>query len=151
MDMATLGQPAKYTFCLAENEAASPWPALHLDRGFRVTDNIVTVVGASGIVEIVDSASTRSNDRVRIETKDDVKAAIFERAQLPLDRLSPAVREHLLVSRQAAGHADLNGPLRVAERWEGVMIVVAGGVGIKAAFVPTWGGTTRAVSRRIER
>ena len=25
-DMATLGQPGKYTFCFAENEAESPWP-----------------------------------------------------------------------------------------------------------------------------
>jgi len=37
----------------------------------------------------------------------------------------------------------------VAERPEDVMIVIAGGVGIKAAYVPTWGGGTRAVSRRV--
>ena len=30
-----------------------------------------------------------------------------------------------------------------------MMIVVAGGVGRKATYVPTWSGTTRAVSRRI--
>ena len=29
------------------------------------------------------------------------------------------------------------------------MIVVAGGVGRKAAYLPTWGGGTRAVSRKI--
>src|SRR5688500_8804302 len=30
IDMATLGQPGKYTFCFAENEAQSPWPPLHV-------------------------------------------------------------------------------------------------------------------------
>jgi hypothetical protein len=29
------------------------------------------------------------------------------------------------------------------------MIVVAGGVGRKAAYAPTWGGTTKAISREI--
>src|SRR3954468_8145204 len=33
-DMATLGQPGKYTFCFAENEAESPWDPLHVERGF---------------------------------------------------------------------------------------------------------------------
>ncbi|MBI2908357.1 MAG: hypothetical protein HYX92_11975 [Chloroflexi bacterium] len=34
-DMATLGQPAKYTFCLGENEEALPttWPPLHVEKG----------------------------------------------------------------------------------------------------------------------
>jgi hypothetical protein len=39
--------------------------------------------------------------------------------------------------------------LRVARSPEDVMIVVTGGVGIKAAYMPTWGGTTKAVSRLI--
>ena len=59
IDMATLGQPAKLGFCMAENEAASPWPPLHVDRGFDARDSVVTVVGNAGIVEIVDSSSTR--------------------------------------------------------------------------------------------
>jgi hypothetical protein len=29
------------------------------------------------------------------------------------------------------------------------MIVVAGGVGVKAAYAPTWGGGTKAVSRKL--
>jgi hypothetical protein len=28
------GQPSKYTCCIAENEAASPWSPLHVERGF---------------------------------------------------------------------------------------------------------------------
>ena len=45
-DMATAGSPAKYTYCVAENEAASPWPPLHVERGFPAEATTVTVVGA---------------------------------------------------------------------------------------------------------
>ena len=48
MDKATQGQSAKYTFCCAENEAASPWEPLHVERGFAADANTVTVVGALG-------------------------------------------------------------------------------------------------------
>ncbi len=48
MDRATQGQPGKYTFCCAENEAANPWQPLHVERGFRRESSTVTVVGALG-------------------------------------------------------------------------------------------------------
>ena len=56
MDMATLGQPAKYTCCCAENEADSPWPPLHVERGFAATDSVLTAVGIAGTLEVIDSA-----------------------------------------------------------------------------------------------
>jgi hypothetical protein len=48
MDRATQGQPAKYSFCCAENEDASPWEPLQVERGFAADANTVTVVGALG-------------------------------------------------------------------------------------------------------
>jgi hypothetical protein len=48
MDKSTLGQPAKYSLCFAENEAANPWPPLHVERGFAADASTVTVVGALG-------------------------------------------------------------------------------------------------------
>ena len=53
MDRATQGQPGKFTFCCAENEAESPWPPLHVDRGFRPEQSTVTVVGASGTLNML--------------------------------------------------------------------------------------------------
>ena len=50
MDRATQGQPGKYTFCCAENEADSPWEPLHVERGFDKDDSTVTLVGATGTV-----------------------------------------------------------------------------------------------------
>jgi hypothetical protein len=52
MDRATHGQPGKYTFCCAENEAANPWAPLHVERGFKANDNVVTVVGAAGTLNM---------------------------------------------------------------------------------------------------
>jgi len=48
MDRATQGQPGKYTFCCAENEDASPWEPLHVERGYAADSSTVTVVGALG-------------------------------------------------------------------------------------------------------
>ncbi len=45
-DMSTFGAPSKYSYCVAENEAASPWAPLHVERGFPAGASTVTVVGA---------------------------------------------------------------------------------------------------------
>ena len=47
-DRATQGAPAKYSFCAAENEAANPWGAYHVDRGFEASTSTVTVFGCEG-------------------------------------------------------------------------------------------------------
>jgi hypothetical protein len=52
MDRATHGQPGKYTFCCAENEAANPWEPLHVERGFEREASTVTVVGAEGTMNM---------------------------------------------------------------------------------------------------
>ena len=39
-----LGQPSRYAFCIAENEADSPWEPLSVTRGFEADENVVTVV-----------------------------------------------------------------------------------------------------------
>ena len=46
LDRSTLGHSGKYSFCIAENEAESPWPALHVERGFRPEQNAVTILAA---------------------------------------------------------------------------------------------------------
>ena len=45
-DMALLGHPGKFTFCLAEDEENSPFPPMHVDLGFDPDDSVVTVIGA---------------------------------------------------------------------------------------------------------
>jgi hypothetical protein len=45
-DMALLGHPGKFTFCLAEDEENSPFPPMHVDLGFEKENSVVTVIGA---------------------------------------------------------------------------------------------------------
>ena len=44
-DMALHGHPGKFTFCLAEDEEQSPFPALHTSLGYTADQSVVTVVG----------------------------------------------------------------------------------------------------------
>ena len=60
MDRATQGQPGKYTFCCAENEAENPWEPLHVERGFGRDQSTVTVVGAEGTLNM----NTHAKDAV---------------------------------------------------------------------------------------
>ena len=48
LDKSTQGHPGKYTYCIAENEEASPWEPLHVDRGFSRGTSTVTVYAAEG-------------------------------------------------------------------------------------------------------
>jgi hypothetical protein len=184
VDMATLGQPAKYSCCFAENIDDSPWPALHVERGFAPDASVVTVVGIAGTVEVNDSDSQEAAGLAQTfaqsmliagvsggagllgggeplcilppewaamfhrdgMNKQQVKKAIWEQATLPIDKLAPAVRKH----RMGAASDPSAQIIRVAEKPDDLMIVVAGGVGRKAAYAPTWGGTTKAISREIK-
>ena len=69
MDRATHGQPAKYTFCCAENEAESPWDPLHVERGFAREASTVTVIGAEGTMNMnTHSKEGRELARVMADT-----------------------------------------------------------------------------------
>jgi hypothetical protein len=65
LDRATLGQPGKYSYCLAENEAESPWTPLHVERGFSKEDSTVTLFGAEAPHNINDHRSTSGRDILR--------------------------------------------------------------------------------------
>jgi hypothetical protein len=54
VDRATLGNPGKYTYCFAEDEAGSAWEPLTVDRGFAAGTNTVTAFAGYGLQGIVD-------------------------------------------------------------------------------------------------
>ncbi|MCH8279736.1 MAG: hypothetical protein J4O03_05430 [Chloroflexi bacterium] len=43
IDRATLGHPGKFSYCIAENSADSPWGPIHQDQGFSDKASCVTV------------------------------------------------------------------------------------------------------------
>ncbi len=57
VDRATLGNPGKYTFCFAEDEAGSPWEALHVERGLPADASAVTLFAGDGVRGLVDQLS----------------------------------------------------------------------------------------------
>lgn len=74
---------------------------------------------------------------------------LFETARLPLTYLPPETVDRIRDDRRAAG-TDPEADMRVATRPEDIMLVIVGGAGIKSAYVPTWGGTTQAITRTID-
>lgn len=57
VDSATHGHPGKYTYCIAENEAANPWEPLHVERGYPRGTSTVTLVNAEAPHSINDARS----------------------------------------------------------------------------------------------
>lgn len=47
-DMALHGSPAKFGFCIAEDEEGSPFPPLHTSLGYRAEQSVATVLGVEG-------------------------------------------------------------------------------------------------------
>ncbi len=83
-------------------------------------------------------------------SKDDVKKAIYDDARIPLNRFSPEIIERRLYRRMDMRYKN-RGPgvmVTVAQRWEDVMVIVAGGPGKHSMWVPTF-GATRSVTRPI--
>jgi hypothetical protein len=57
-DMAVLGQPAKYTYCIAEEEHPdTPWLPLHAERGLSRDQSAVTVFPSLPAIQITALAS----------------------------------------------------------------------------------------------
>ena len=65
VDRATLGNPGKYTFCFAEDEAGSPWEPLHVERGLPLETSAVTLFAAEGVRGVVDQLSRNPESLAR--------------------------------------------------------------------------------------
>jgi hypothetical protein len=64
-DKSTMGQPAKYTFCFAENEEESPWQPFHVERGLARECDTLHMFGASGVYSAVDMASQSASSLLK--------------------------------------------------------------------------------------
>jgi len=165
-DMATCGQPGKYTFCFAER-AAGPYPALHVRRGMAAGSSAVTVMGLSGTAEVIpvregeggDSDPTAILDALAIVMQASFRTTgaawqpeppqqAFILPEELADRLRGGgmgladVQRYLIDACAAAGIACARGP-------EEVYPIVTGGAGVKMAYLTLWGGGSRMVTRAI--
>ena len=58
LDKATLGHAGKYTWCIAEDEATSPWEPLHVTRGAPADASAVTVLAGLGPIQVSQGTSS---------------------------------------------------------------------------------------------
>ena len=180
LDRSTQGQSSKYSFCIAENEAESPWTPLHVERGFEPWMSTVTVVGAENPHNINDHVSDRAQgilatlsgamndmgsnnayllggpvlalgpEHASILAGDGVdKAAIkqhvFENARVPTDlwRLGGMAPPADFVP-DCPAQPIIGSP-------DDLLVIVLGGFGRHSSWMPTFGGSTRAVTRAVTR
>ena len=180
LDRSTQGQPSKFSFCVAENESESPWEPLHVERGFAPDQSTVTVVGCENPHNINDHVSARAdgilaticssmadmganNSYLQGEpvlalgpehaaivaaggcSKDDLRRHLFDNARIP--------REVWRRGGMADMHPD-NFPgepaVPVMTDPDSLIVIVLGGFGRHSSWLPTFGDTTRSVTRLIE-
>ena len=177
VSLAGLGQPGRYTLCLAEC-ADSPWPPLHVELGFRAEQSAVTVLRAETVVNVTGGlaeiasvmASAASaftmlwEGRVTVVlapfvarrlaaegwSKDDVKRRLHAEARVPV----AAWKEWWLraTARQWPAWIDeAAGTLPVVKAPEDITLVVAGAdLAIpQHAYFPSWGFPPCRVTREI--
>jgi len=65
VDLSQTGHPGKYTFCIAEYEAANPWEPLHIERGFRKGQSVVTVVNTEAPHSMTENVQTDADEIIR--------------------------------------------------------------------------------------
>jgi hypothetical protein len=176
-DMSTQGAPSKYSYCVAENEESSPWQPLQVERGFEPHQSTVTVLAGEPPHNINDHAGSSAVDILTIiagsiavtgannaytggETllalgpehagtiardgfsKRDIGEWLVQRATIPLERYT----EETMIER--FGQVP-QGPVPMVGSPEDLTIIVVGGPGKHSSWVPTFGGTTRSVTREI--
>ncbi|MGI9408591.1 MAG: hypothetical protein ACR2OV_00855 [Hyphomicrobiaceae bacterium] len=165
-DMATMGQPGKYSFCFTERES-SPFSPLHVRRGLPDGSSAVTVFGVSGTIEVLPSSDSGNWDSpeavldpvvtamraVQIvgggarkpEASEQVLLLPPELAALIAQRGWDLARVQRYIFEGAAPIAD--GPIAASP--DDIHVVVTGGPGNKMTVLPLWGGGTRAVTHKM--
>jgi hypothetical protein len=167
-DMATMGQPGKYTCCFAENDEAL-LPPLPARRGLAANADAVSVLGISGTAEILPSGEADSPEAilrpvaVAMQSAIVVSSAVRKRERgeqvmlVPPEMVRQITRHgwdlaraqrYLFETREGVGES-LAAALPVAERPEDIHLIVTGGAGVKMTYLPLWAGGTKVVTRPL--
>ncbi len=159
-DMATMGQPGKYTFCFAER-SDGPFPTLTARRGLGEDASALTVMGISGTAEVLPGDGEGATpEAILSPVAMAMRASIVmqgisrknERGEqvilLPLEMADKIVRHEgwdlARVQRYLfdEGQGVANGP-------EAIHPIVTGGAGYKMSYLPIWGGGSQTVTRAL--
>jgi hypothetical protein len=159
-DMATMGQPGKYSFCFAERNDG-PFPTLPARRGLGDDASAITVMGVSGTGEVLPGDGEGATpEAILSPIVTAMKAGLVmssmsrknERGEqvflLPLEMADKIVRHDgwdlSRVQRYVFEQGD-----GIARAPDAINPIVTGGAGYKMSYLPIWGGGSQTVTRAL--
>ena len=186
LDRSTMGSPAKYALCFAENTDASPWRPFHVDLGLDPAASHVTVFGVEGphnvndhygrtaeeiLLTVAGTLASPGANNFYLEgepvvilgpehaevvaaaglSKGDVRSFLSEHAVVPRPLVSDAMIAELAerLPHHLLGPDGRDG-VRFITNPDDLIVLVAGGAGRHSAVLPTFGHSTRAVTKAVE-
>jgi hypothetical protein len=159
-DMATMGQPGKYTLCFAERNDG-PFPTLTARHGLGADASAITVMGISGTAEVLPGDGEGATpEAILSPIVAGMRAAIVmsgisrknERGEqvflLPLEMAQKIVRHDGWDIARVQRYVFDEGQ-GVARSPESIHPIVTGGAGYKMTYLPIWGGGSQMVMQRL--
>jgi hypothetical protein len=159
-DMATMGQPGKYTLCFAER-TDGPFPTLTSRRGLGADASAITVMGVSGTAEVLPGDGEGATpEAILSPIVTAMRAAIVmssmsrrnERGEqvflLPLEMAQKIVRHDGWDLMRVRRYMFDEGQ-GVARASDAIHPIVTGGAGYKMTYLPIWGGGSQTVTRLV--
>jgi hypothetical protein len=159
-DMATMGQPAKFTLCFAERDE-SPFPSFTERHGLGRDASAVTVMGISGTAEVLPGDGEGATPAAILDPiVAGMRAEIVMSGQsrkkdrgeqvvlLPLE-LAEKIARHDGWDLKRIQHYLFEKGGDVAASPEAIHPIVTGGAGYKMAYLPIWGGGSQTVLRKL--
>lgn len=159
-DMATMGQPAKYTLCFAER-ADGPFPTLPERQGLAKGASAITVMGISGTAEVLPGDGEGATpeailDPIAVGMKAEIvmssQSRKNERGQqvvlLPLELAEKIVKHDAWDLKRVQRYLFDKGE-GAASAPEAIHPIITGGAGYKMAYLPIWGGGSQMVTRKL--
>lgn len=159
-DMATMGQPAKFTLCFAER-TEGPFPSFTERHGIGKDVSAITVMGISGTAEVLPGDGEGATPEAILDPiVAGMRAEIVMSGQIrKKDRGEQVFLLPLELAEKIARHDgwDLTRVQRylfdegkdVAASPEAIHPIVTGGAGYKMAYLPIWGGGSQTVLRKL--
>jgi hypothetical protein len=159
-DMATMGQPGKYTLCFAERDDG-PFPTLTERQGLGKNASAITVMGISGTAEVLPGDGEGATpEAILSPIVAGMKAALVmssmsrrnERGEqvflLPLEMAEKIAKHDGWDIRRIQAYMFTAGD-GIARAPEAIHPIVTGGAGYKMSYLPIWGGGSQTVMRRL--
>ncbi|MBX3664241.1 MAG: hypothetical protein KF834_01025 [Burkholderiales bacterium] len=169
LDRSSLGHAGKYSYCIAENEEDSPWPAFHTTRGFRPEQSAVTIFAAfaphqysNGLSATPEGVLATACAQMRISAGTNRQPQyvmvfagehqeIMKKGGWSREDVQKYVFEHTQVSVAELQRASMKPGAPTAESEkeminlvhtpQDLLVIAAGGrAGVQSCYIPGWGG-----------